>query len=375
MVVNQLERRRNIYFKLSSEIAQISNERLHSLLDMNEAHHSWGKSQVIDIGRSKVFVKRVPVTNIEYGNQFSTRNLYDLPTYYNYGFGSVGLGVFRELVTHIKTTNWVLEGAIATFPLLYHYRIIPFAGARADVDQERHARYVEYWGNSANVGRYMLDRLNADYELVLFLEHIPNTVSTWLLSNPAKIPLIIDDMQATITFLRNNGIIHLDAHFSNMVTDGKRVYLTDFGLALDRHFELAPAEKQFYKQNSYYDYGLLLWSFGSYLLSIYRKLPDVDKNRVSEKYEIQDGMGYEELVSILLNNVDELTSSGLMKLDSNYLITLAKYRGIITFMHDFYSTMRRNNAKDTRFDNAKLGRLLKETGFLPGPVSFPSLSP
>lgn len=92
--------------------------------------------------RSKVFVKRVPVTNIEFDNLFSTRNLYNLPTYCNYGFGSTGFGVFRELVTHIKTTNWVLSGAIATFPLMYHYRIIPFSGRRVDVDMERLKDYV-----------------------------------------------------------------------------------------------------------------------------------------------------------------------------------------------------------------------------------------
>ena len=69
---------------------------------------------------------------------FSTKNLYDLPTYYQYGVGSAGFGVFRELVANIKTTNWVLQGAIANFPLLYHARIIPFSGERPDVDMERH---------------------------------------------------------------------------------------------------------------------------------------------------------------------------------------------------------------------------------------------
>ena len=57
-----------------------------------------------------MFVKRVPVTDLEYENMFSTRNLYDIPTYYNYGFGSAGFGVYRELVTHVKASNWVLAG-------------------------------------------------------------------------------------------------------------------------------------------------------------------------------------------------------------------------------------------------------------------------
>ena len=53
--------------------------------------------------------------------------------------------------------------------------------------------------------------------------------------------MVLAEMCATITFLRNQGIIHLDTNFFNMLTDGTRVYLTDFGLALDQHFELRPA--------------------------------------------------------------------------------------------------------------------------------------
>src|SRR5438034_8767189 len=123
----------------------MDNAQVRSLFDEGEASGRRRSKHTVEIGHSKVFVKRVPVTNIEYDNMFSTRNLYDLPTYYNYGVGSAGLGVFRELVTHIKTTNWVLEGAITTFPLTYHYRIIPSSGARIDVDMERHRGYVEYW--------------------------------------------------------------------------------------------------------------------------------------------------------------------------------------------------------------------------------------
>jgi hypothetical protein len=67
-----------------------------------------------------------------------------------------------------------LEGAIATFPLMYHYRIMQFSGQRLDVNLDRHKEYVESWGNSVNVGNYALDRAIANYELVLFLEYIPH---------------------------------------------------------------------------------------------------------------------------------------------------------------------------------------------------------
>ena len=218
MAKNHIELRRKKYFNLSSQIAQLDNLQLHSLFDDNASRTGWGINHIIDLGQSKVFVKRVPVTNIEYDNLFSTKNLYDLPTYYNYGVGSAGFGVFRELVTHIKTTNWVLDGAIPNFPLMYHYRIIPFSGQRANVDMERQKGYVEYWGNSANIGNYMLDRANANYELVLFLEYIPHVLETWLLENPSKFQRALDDLGTTITFLREKGIIHFDMHFQNILT-------------------------------------------------------------------------------------------------------------------------------------------------------------
>lgn len=75
------------------------------------------------MGSEKVFVKRIPLTDLGHENPFSARNLYSLPTFYNYGVGSAGFGAFRELFAHAKTTNWVLAGEIETFPLLSHYRI------------------------------------------------------------------------------------------------------------------------------------------------------------------------------------------------------------------------------------------------------------
>jgi hypothetical protein len=362
MVDDQLQRRRKLYFELSSRIALISNARLRSLLDNSSPHTGWGKHQIIDLGTSRVFVKRVMVTDIEYDNIFSTCNLYDLPTFYNYGYGSAGLGVFRELVTHIKTTNWVLEGAITTFPLMYHYRILPFDGPRAQTDMEQHARYVDYWGGSDNVGRYMLDRASGTHEMVLFLEYIPHTVALWLLDHPAKLHMVLDDMQATVAFLRAHGILHLDAHFYNMLTDGKRAYLTDFGLALDKQFELTPAERDFYRRNSHYDYGLLLWNLGAHLVDIYESLPDAERNRISDRIGLTPKAKYEEQIAALLKHVNELASSGILKLDRSLLSSLEKYRSIITFIHEFFWSMRLNNAKDTKFDHAQLKRLLREAG-------------
>jgi hypothetical protein len=294
---------------------------------------------------------------------FSTGNLYDLPTYYNYGVGSAGLGVFRELVAHIKTTNWVLEGAIGTFPLMYHYRIVPLSRARGDVDMERIKGYVEYWGSNENIGRYMLDRANAPYELVLFLEHIPYTLMPWLLEHPGKLHRPLNDLRMTIAFLRKNGIIHFDPHFYNVLTDGEQAYLTDFGLALDRSFALTNEERLFFRQNSYYDYGLVLESFAFLMFWSYHRLPECDKRVIMDKYGIAEGSPHQELLPVLIDNIEAIHESGMLRLEAGYVASVVQYRGIIALMLDFYFDMERNNKKDTKLRHAELRRLLKETGF------------
>ncbi len=351
--------------------------KLQGLLDSDETRGGWGRTQVLEIGRSKVFLKRVPITDLEYENQFSTKNLYDLPMFYNYGVGSAGFGVFRELVTHIKTTNWVLEGAIATFPLMYHYRILPTVGARAAVDQERHQGYVDYWGGNENIGRYILDRAKANYEAVIFLEYIPYTVGKWLSENTSKADALVAEMRDTITFLRTKGILHLDVHFHNIVTDGKRFYLTDFGLALDKSFDLTPAEQAFYARNTEYDYGELLSCFGGHLVRVCRQgLSDKQGRHLSEKYGITEETELESLLPVLASRRSDLLADKVLKLekrDRTCLDSIVNYCDILILMHCFYSDMRSSNKKDTRFENAKLRKLLKETGFLPTAGGAPPL--
>ena len=174
-----LKTRRDTYYKLNTHLAHVDNEQLNSLFDDVDKTGGRGTNSIIKLGKSKVFVKRIPVTEIEYNHMFSTKNLYSLPTYYNYGVGSAGFGVFRELVTHIKTTNWVLEGSIENFPLMYDYRIVPRSGKNAEMDMKEHTEYVEYWNSNKNIGKYIIDRINAKYETVLFLEYIPYMLWSW----------------------------------------------------------------------------------------------------------------------------------------------------------------------------------------------------
>lgn len=358
------------YYQLSSQLALIDDEQLNLLLSETEETKGWGKNYTITLGRSKIFIKRIPVTALEYGHMFSTKNHYNLPTYYNYGIWSAGFGAFRELVSHIKTTNWVLSGAIENFPLMYHYRLRPFIGQRPAVNMAEHQKYVDYWNSNQNISQYNLARAKAEYEAVLFLEHLPYTLENWLFSNIDQLGTLIAEMRDTLTFLRKQGMVHFDVHIDNIiVTDGNKPYLTDFGLVLDRQFDLSEAEKDFLAQHTYYDYGEFLYSLGGHhLFDLCRSLTEPQQTELRGKYGLHEKMGYHGIMMILLDNIEAIYADKVIPIDRYYVDTIVKYRPIIMLMHAFSTEMRGTTSKDTEFKHTELKRLLQETNFLGGEI-------
>lgn len=49
------------------------------------------------------------------------------------------------------------------------------------------------------------------------------------------------------------GLLHFDAHFQNILTDGRRLYFADYGLALSSQFDLSPSETSFFELHRTYD--------------------------------------------------------------------------------------------------------------------------
>ncbi|MEU9881214.1 hypothetical protein [Streptomyces phaeochromogenes] len=53
--------------------------------------------------------------------------------------------------------------------------------------------------------------------------------------------------------MNSRGLIHFDAHFENILTDGRRLYFADYGLALSSGFGLSPEHARFFEQHRTYD--------------------------------------------------------------------------------------------------------------------------
>lgn len=117
------------------------------------------------------------------------------------------------------------------FALLYHWRVLPRRRRSPPASVETFNAYAWSWNASAAIGRYMHGRQAARHLVVFRFEWFPVSVRTHLGDRPDAIEPLVDRMCSAVSFLHARGISHFDAHFNNVVTDGKQPYLVDFGLA------------------------------------------------------------------------------------------------------------------------------------------------
>jgi hypothetical protein len=214
-----------------------------------------GGSELVDVDSVPVFTKRIPLTDREVANSGSTANLFDLPMFCQYGIGGPGFNAWRELAANIIVTDAILAGETQSFPILYHWRVLPgrspVADEHADIDA-----VVAAQGGSPAVRARLEALAAATCSLVLFCEYIPHPITDWLRKNPADKAVAVErQLSETVTFLRDRELLHMDGHFGNMRTDMERIYLSDFGLATSPHFDLSPAERDFTAQHVTHDAG------------------------------------------------------------------------------------------------------------------------
>jgi hypothetical protein len=214
-----------------------------------------GGSELVDVDGVPVFAKRIPLTDREVANSGSTANQFDLPMFCQYGIGGPSFNAWRELAANIIVTDAVLAGETQSFPILYHWRVLPgrspVAAEHADIDT-----VVTGQGGSPAVRARLEALAAATYSLVLFCEYIPHPIADWLRENPAgKAATVERQLSEIVTFLRDRELLHMDGHFGNMRTDMERIYLSDFGLATSAQFDLSAAERDFNKQHVTHDAG------------------------------------------------------------------------------------------------------------------------
>ncbi|MFI1887875.1 protein kinase family protein [Streptomyces jumonjinensis] len=252
---------------VSTSLALHSDHALGELVDAARPIGSGigGKSALLEVDGTPVFVKRVPLTDVETRPEHvqSTANLFELPVFCHYGVGAIGgpgFGVWRELAVHTMTTNWVLAGESESFPLMHHWRVLPdstpLPEELADVD-----RAVAYWGGGSRV-RHRIEALQrSSASVALFLEYIPQNLHQWLGEQLAAggeaadraCAMVERELEAGTSFMNSRGLLHFDAHFENILTDGRRLFFADYGLAISSRFALSREEAGFFGRHQTYD--------------------------------------------------------------------------------------------------------------------------
>jgi hypothetical protein len=347
--------RRARYSKISTALAHCDDAALRDVLEA-DGNPAWGTTQTIDIAGEKVLLKAIPLTDLERERGFATRNHYELPSYYQYGVGSAGFGAWRELITTLAASNWVLEGAADEFALLYHWRVIARPRRTPSASAPVLNEYVQNWNSSGAIGRYAKDRQAATHVVLLFLEWFPLPLWTHLADRPEDIEPMVNRLRDTVAFMHERGIFHFDAHFGNVVTDGERPHLVDFGLAVDVRFDLTPAERGFLRRHRHFDYGEVISSVGSQLALCYEALTEPERVAVRARLDAPEEPA--AVLPALVRKVERLAGLAHPAL----VDAIVRYRAVIEYMDRFFLDQRANERKDTPYNDELLRRLLVESG-------------
>lgn len=183
--------------------------------------------------------------------------------------------------------------------------------------------------------------------------------------NLEKTPIVVEQMKDVLSFLRRRGIVHFDSHDHNILTDGSKLFLTDFGLVSDKSFELSERERVLLRENRYYDCGEFLCNFIDYAQYLINKLPAKKQDNLKSEYGLDDdALPRSTRTATLLDSLEQICADGWLKLPRTYLDVVAKHRDAILIMEGFFERMWGTNRKNYAYDRTRLRRLLAETGVI-----------
>lgn len=334
------------YSHISTHLEAFSDDEILTLLKQGTPLNSgWGTTIKIEIDGMPIFVKQVPLNEIEgkAQNIGSTENLFGLPVYYQYGVGSSGFSVWREVSAHIMSTNWVLAGESSHFPLMYHWRILPNFQEKKPFNEEKFQKYLSYWENSKAIGERIKANHNTSDNIVLFIEYLPITLQEWLSGQWDNGPEAFDkavemterNLLETTAFINSKGMLHFDAHFHNILTDGETIYFSDFGLATSSQFELSNDERQFFQDHRNYDRCYVVMALTNWIICATFGEERLDE--VLQSYAKGETPGGERLTPYLSKILD-------------------RYASLTLKMNVFFKTLR-NETKQVKYPAEELESL------------------
>jgi hypothetical protein len=113
-------------------------------------------------------------------------------------------------------------------------------------------------------------------------------------------------------------------------------------------FNLTDKEKEFFLNNTHYDYAMIIENIVSPLYAGINK----DSDAFDKRYNLTKKMTDEDVFKIIYENLDDIKE--YFNLNTDYINLLKKYWKIIKIIPIFTYDMRHNNKKDNVFPNDKV---------------------
>ncbi|MFA9432293.1 hypothetical protein [Egicoccus sp. AB-alg2] len=302
-------RRSAVHASVATALTALTDGQLRQLVSASQVVGSGigGHARRLTVADAPVFVKQVPVNARESRADLrrATGNPYGLPAFCHYGVGSPGLNVWRELAVHERANAWVLTDTCAGFPLLHHWRFLAEAPTVGPPARDRVARedidgLVAFWHGSAAVRARLEANADATGCLLLFLEYVPDTLHDWLTARADADPDGADaaftglggDLLDAVAHMNRAGVWHFDSHLQNVLTDGARIHLADFGLALASDFDLTDAEVAFLARNRAHDVAYTVAQLVNWAVRTYTGVRSpADRNAIVRRAAAGDAPG------------------------------------------------------------------------------------
>jgi hypothetical protein len=343
--------------QVSAALALQSDQQLSRLVDEAEqlAAGIGGTTLAFEIEGHKVFAKRLRLTDLERRpeNQLSTRNIFELPTFCQRNVGSAGFGVWRELAANMMTSGWVISRRLESFPLMYHWRVLEGAAAPGAAPLPNELADVEgmvsYWDGSEAMGARLRALADAKASVMIFLEHLPWNLSTWLDRQLAAGPqeleaacaMVERGLTVDIPLMNSLGLLHGDAHLGNILTDGHRLYFADLGLATSERFALSSDELGYLNHNASLDRAYVLAKWVNWLVKAWARTVSSPQDRMELVRLAAQGRALHELIPDLPSCVAAM---------------IRRHAPIATLVNDFYVRLHseRRSAPYPRHDVERL---------------------
>lgn len=99
-----------------------------------------------------------------------------------------------------------------------------------------------------------------------------------------------------ISLMNSLGLLHGDAHFGNILTDGQRLYFADLGLATSARFTLSTDEQNYLHQNASLDRGYALAKWVNGLVKAFAPAVDDVHGRFELVRAAAQGQSIQQLV-------------------------------------------------------------------------------